>query len=253
MQVDRSTLAAVDEKPRDLSPAAGDWNPTQVEWIMALVVAMTAGYLDGYGLLFLKTYVSFMSGNTTSTGVNSGQGHFLFAVSGAIAILSFVAGSFLGNLFSQSKLRHPHRIMFGLIAAAIAAVVVLEQSGLGTASREIAVMSLAMGMTNPALAKIGAESVSLTFMTGTLSRIGGHLASAAARKALNDPQSPWDSHLARAFIEASVWIAFLSGAILSGVAGSTSRSWGLLPPCLVMLALGLFSESATPLQSNRQK
>jgi hypothetical protein len=46
----------------------------------------------------------------------------------------------------------------------------------------IALLSLSMGMTNPALAKIGAESVSLTFVTGTLNRIGGHLASAAGAK-----------------------------------------------------------------------
>jgi uncharacterized membrane protein YoaK (UPF0700 family) len=34
--------------------------------------------------------------------------------------------------------------------------------------------------------KIGAESVSLTFVTGTLSRIGGHLASAVGRKPLKE-------------------------------------------------------------------
>jgi uncharacterized membrane protein YoaK (UPF0700 family) len=44
---------------------------------------------------------------------------------------------------------------------------------------EIAMLSLVMGMMNPALSKVGAESVSLTFVTGTLSRIGGHLAAAA--------------------------------------------------------------------------
>jgi uncharacterized membrane protein YoaK (UPF0700 family) len=32
--------------------------------------------------------------------------------------------------------------------------------------------SLAMGMLNPALSKVGAESVSLTFVTGTLNRVG---------------------------------------------------------------------------------
>ena len=49
---------------------------------------------------------------------------------------------------------------------------------------EIAMLSVAMGMMNPALSTIGAESVSLTFMTGMLSRIGGHLAAAAGRKPL---------------------------------------------------------------------
>ncbi|MBV8106136.1 MAG: DUF1275 domain-containing protein, partial [Hyphomicrobiales bacterium] len=32
---------------------------------LASLTTLSAGYLDGYGLLVLGTYVSFMSGNTT--------------------------------------------------------------------------------------------------------------------------------------------------------------------------------------------
>ena len=39
---------------------------TRVKWALAVFLALVAGYLDGYGLLVLGTYVSFMSGNTTS-------------------------------------------------------------------------------------------------------------------------------------------------------------------------------------------
>jgi uncharacterized membrane protein YoaK (UPF0700 family) len=74
-------------------------------------LALIAGYLDGYGLLFLRTYVSFMSGNTTFTGLKIGQGNFQAALPSAIAVLSFVTGSFLGNLLSQSKLRYSHRLI----------------------------------------------------------------------------------------------------------------------------------------------
>jgi uncharacterized membrane protein YoaK (UPF0700 family) len=245
MTIDRSSLARAIEKPHDLGSIAMQWNQTRLEWMMAVLIATTAGYLDGYGLLFLKTYVSFMSGNTTSTGLKFGQLDFLAALPSAVAILSFVIGGFFGSLFSQSKLRHAHRIMFGLIAAGIAAVVVLEWNGLHDSNSQIALMCLAMGMTNPALSKIGAESVSVTFVTGTLTRMGGHLASAARRRILKDPQGPRDSHLRRALIEASVWTGFFSGAVLSGIAGSHSRTWGLLPPCAIMLVLGLFREGAT--------
>lgn len=158
---------------------------------------MIAGYLDGYGLLVLKTYVSFMSGNTTSTGVKIGRHDLVAALPTAVAIVSFVGGSFLGNLLTQSRIRHAHRILFGLIAVALATVASLDLVTVPSVYLGIVVLSLGMGMTNPALSKIGAESVSLTFMTGTLSRIGGHLASAAA----------------------------------------------LVPPCLVMLLLMLFSEA----------
>jgi uncharacterized membrane protein YoaK (UPF0700 family) len=219
---------------------------TRVEWALAIFLALIAGYLDGYGLLVLGTYVSFMSGNTTITGLRSGQGNFQSALPSAIAIVFFVTGSFLGNLFAQSRSRYSHRLNFGVIAGLLATVAGLEQHGLWNGPAEIAMLSVAMGMMNPALSKVGAESVSLTFVTGTLNRIGGHLAAAAGRKPLPEGQGPGDSHLARAGIGASVWSWFLVGAALSGMVASHFRMWALLPPCIVMIALGLFSKSTTP-------
>jgi len=224
---------------------------TRAQWATAVFLALIAGYLDGYGLLFLKTYVSFMSGNTTLTGLKSGQGNFQAALPSAIAIVFFIGGSFLGNLFTQSRLRCSHRLTFGVIAVLLATVAGLEWHGAQNIPSEIAMLSLTMGMMNPALSKVGAESVSLTFVTGTLSRIGGHLAAAAGRKPLPDGQGPGNSHLARARIDASVWSGFLIGAGLSGMAGSRFRMWALLPPCVVMIALGLFSERPRPSPEKR--
>jgi uncharacterized membrane protein YoaK (UPF0700 family) len=137
--------------------------------------------------------------------------------------------------------------MLGLIASGIAAVAGLEWSGLRNVCLEIALLGVAMGMMNPALSQIGAESVSLTFVTGTLSRIGGHLASAAGRKALNGPQGPEDSHLARAGVEASLWFGFLIGSFLSGIACSHSRASALLPPLAATLGLDLLAGGAAAL------
>jgi len=219
---------------------------TRANWTLAVFLALVAGYLDGYGLLVLGTYVSFMSGNTTFAGLKSGQGNFQAALPPTIAIVLFLTGSFLGNLFTQSRLRYSHRLIFVVIAGLVATVAGLERHGLWNTPAEIALLSLAMGMMNPALSKVGAESVSLTFVTGTLNRIGGHLAAAAARKPLPEGQGSGDSHLARARIDASIWSGFLVGAGLSGMAASHFRVWALLPPCVVMIALGLFSECAPP-------
>jgi uncharacterized membrane protein YoaK (UPF0700 family) len=219
---------------------------TRVQLALAIFLALIAGYLDGYGLLVLGTYVSFMSGNTTMAGLKSGQHNFDAALPSAVAVLCFVSGSFLGNLLSQSRLRFSHRLIFGTIAFLLATVAVLELYGPRNAIAGIAMLSMAMGMMNPALSKIGAESVSLTFMTGMLSRIGGHLASAVGRKPLPEGEGPGDSHLRRARIDTGVWSGFLVGAGLSGMAHSHFRLWALLPPCVVMIALARFSESATP-------
>jgi uncharacterized membrane protein YoaK (UPF0700 family) len=224
---------------------------TRVQWATVVFLALIAGYLDGYGLLFLKTYVSFMSGNTTFAGLKSGQGNFEAALPSAIAIVFFVTGSFLGSLFNQSELRYSRRLVFGVIAGLLATVARLEWLGPRIVPFEIAMLSLAMGMMNPALSKVGAESVSLSFVTGTLSRLGGHLAAAAGRKPLPDGQGPVDSHLTRARIDASIWLGFLLGAGLSGLAGPHFRLWALLPPCVVMIGLAVFSESAPPSPENR--
>jgi len=104
---------------------------TPVQWASAVFLALIAGYLDGYGLLFLGTYVSFMSGNTTFTGLRSGQGNFQAALPSAIAVLSFVTGSFLGNLFTQSRLRHSHRLIFGVIPACLRPRLVLNGMACG--------------------------------------------------------------------------------------------------------------------------
>jgi uncharacterized membrane protein YoaK (UPF0700 family) len=224
---------------------------TRLEWALSVFLALIAGYLDGYGLLVLGTYVSFMSGNTTIAGLRSGQDNFHAALPSAIAIVFFVAGSFLGNLFTQSRLRYTHRLIFSVIAGLLATVAGLERHGLWDAPAAIALLSLAMGMMNPALSKVGAESVSLTFVTGTLNRISSHLAAAAGRKPLPDRQGSGDSHLARARIDASVWLGFLVGAGLSGMVASHFRTWVLLPPCVVMIALGLFGECATPSAEKR--
>ena len=160
-----------------------------IERTLAIGLALIAGYVDGYGLYAFATYVSFMSGNTTNTGLKTGQGDFQGAFLSTLAIVFFVSGSFLGNLLSQFKWRHCHRLVFSLIAAGLAVVNGLELAGLRDAPLEIALLCAVMGMMNPALSKIGAESVSLTFVTGTLSRIDGHLA-------LLKYESPWRTHRA---------------------------------------------------------
>jgi len=216
--------------------------------ILAICLTMTAGYLDGYGLLALGTYVSFMSGNTTMTGVGIGQGNLLAALSPAIAVLSFVVGSFAANLITHSPLRHAHSVLFGVIAALL-----IISSGLGNDGMwktvQIAVLALAMGMVNPALSKIGAESVSMTFMTGTLSRIGSHLALALKGSRLPASEGPWDTHLYRAGLAARLWASFFCGAILSGFLMSFIRAFALVPAIAMMVVLLVLSIAGS-LRSN---
>jgi uncharacterized membrane protein YoaK (UPF0700 family) len=219
---------------------------TAKQTLLAVALCVVAGYLDGYGLLIFNTYVSFMSGNSTFASVRLGQGAFHAALPAAVAVLFFVAGSTLGALLLRSKLPHTHQLSFAFIGLLIAIVFVLTRGESAHITLAVALLSLGMGTVNAILPKIGAESVSLTFMTGNLNRIGGHLAGAICRESLADARSPNESHLTRARVELSVWLSFVTGAIVAGVFVSTLRTWALVPPLTAMAVLTVVSQTEAP-------
>src|SRR6266404_729989 len=180
---------------------AGATFPEEIEESVAVALAMVAGFLDAYGFITNNIYVSFMSGNTTRTGYETGQGNFATAGQAALAIMWFLGGSFAGALLAQSSVRRIRRLVFGVIAASLALIIGFTQLGFLSNSVNVAVISFTMGAMNTALSGVGARSrvagqtVSLTFVSGTLSRIGMELAMAARHAHLTDSQGPWDTHM----------------------------------------------------------
>jgi uncharacterized membrane protein YoaK (UPF0700 family) len=208
--------------------------------LLAVALAMIAGFIDAYGMITYGVFVSFMSGNTTQTGYQTAKGAFGPASLSALAILFFVVGSFAGTLLVQAAGRLARRAVFGVVAAALAEIVGLKYFGFLSVGFGIAIVSVAMGVMNSALSRVGAQSVSLTFVTGTLSRVGSHLALAAKRAPLADAQGPWDTHLRRALMLSRVWTGFLVGAFLSGAATPRYGALVLSAPALILAALAAF-------------
>ncbi len=204
--------------------------------MLGMCLALCAGYLDGYGLLVLGTFVSFMSGNTTTAGVEIAQAQLQQAVPPAIAVASFVAGSFAGNLATSAWPHAAHRLLPGLVAVALVLDLPLQPES-GSSNVSIAVLSFAMGMLNPTLTHIGGESVSLTFVTGTLSRIGHHLALAVSKVPVDAPQGAWDTHLYRVRIGLQLWSSLIGGAVLAGIAQTFMGRIALVPVTAVMVLL----------------
>jgi uncharacterized membrane protein YoaK (UPF0700 family) len=211
--------------------------------VLAGCVASVAGYLDAYALMKLGIFVSFMSGNTTMAGLRTGEGHFLPALAPAIAIPAFVGGSFTGTLITSWSKPYANRVIF-LVNALLICMVMMFGGHESLKIASIIVLSSATGLLNPALSRVGLESVSLTFVTGTLSRLGGHLASAAKGIPLSGAEDTWDSHLRRAFLDAYIWAGFLAGAVLSGILIKREPQTVLPIAIAVMAALGLFGRVA---------
>jgi uncharacterized membrane protein YoaK (UPF0700 family) len=208
--------------------------------LLVAALAMIAGFIDAYGMITYGVFVSFMSGNTTQTGYQTAEGAFGLASLSALAILFFVVGSFAGTLLAQFAARLARRLVFGVVAAALALIIGFTQLAWLSGAAAIAAISFAMGVMNSAFSRVGAQSVSLTFVTGTLSRVGSHLAMALRRAPLPDAEGSWDTHLRRALLLARVWVGFLVGALLSGAATPRYGAWVLLPPALILAILAAF-------------
>ena len=209
------------------------------EWLAA-GLAMVAGFVDAYGIITYGVYLSFMSGNTTQTGYQTAEGAFGPASLSALAILFFVVGSFAGTLLVEFAGRYARRALYCGVAAALAAITGLTQFGMLSGAFAIAAISVAMGVMNNALSRVGAQAVSLTFVTGSLSRVGSSLALALRRAPLRDAQGPWDTHLRRALLLARLWLGFLVGAFLSGAATPRYGASVLLAPALILAVLAAF-------------
>ncbi|HEY6519146.1 MAG TPA: YoaK family protein [Roseiarcus sp.] len=207
---------------------------------LAIALGMIAGFIDAYGMITYGVFVSFMSGNTTQAGYQTAEGAFGLASLSALAILFFVIGAFAGTLLVQFAGRFARSIVFGVVAAALAAIVGLTQLGWLKGGAAIAAISFAMGIMNSAFSRVGAQSVSLTFVTGTLSRVGSHLALAVGRAPLPDAAGPWDTHLRRALMLARLWAGFVVGAVLSGVATPRYGVLVLAAPALILAVLAAF-------------
>jgi len=211
--------------------------------LLAVCLAMVAGYVDAYGFLTFKTFVSFMSGNTTHAGFTLGQGGFAAAVPALLAILFFVTGVFAGTLLTNSRTHQSRRLLYGAIAVFLALTIGVTHLASFTSDLGIAMLSFTMGMMNTALSRVGTQTVNLTFVTGTLGQIGGHLALAVKRAPLRDGEGFWDTHLRRAVLLTVIWVGFLTGAILGGMATPRFGVLVLLLPFLIMLTLAVSSRA----------
>ena len=169
--------------------------------LLAIGLAALAGFVDALGFLKLGgLFVSFMSGNSTRfaagiTGVVPGS---LFA--GAL-IAAFVGGVMAGETVGRlaGRRRKQAVLAFVLVALAIASATATRGGDLVLAPL---LMAVAMGSANAVFQRDGEVSVGVTYMTGTLVKIGQHLTTAFA----GGPRFAWLPYLL-------LWLGLIGGAI----------------------------------------
>lgn len=165
-----------------------------VWWLAAL-----AGAVDACGLFQLKDlYVSFMSGNTTSMAAALARGDVArVALIGGI-LVAFVVGCAAGTVLGElTGRRHIPVIVFAAAAILILPVVV--------PSWTILSMTFAMGMLNATIRRAGPVDVTVTYVTGTLAKLGRGLGLLLCRR-VRDWTWVW---------QGVPWLGLVAGAALA--------------------------------------
>jgi uncharacterized membrane protein YoaK (UPF0700 family) len=216
---------------------------------VAIALIFIAGYVDVVGYLTLSgVFVSFMSGNSTSTGLHLGQAQGEAFAKAVLPVIVFVLSIGVGSWMVRR--RHGLRMVLLLQVALLTAFAVISNSVMpNTHPRgdEWIVLTLtsvfAMGLQNVVVRHIGQDSVGLTYLTGMLAALGMHLAGWLDR---SEPQA--GTHIG---LLATLWFSF--------VAGATFSSWlaielgvTLLPP-LIMLLILLLLDFRSPLLASVQQ
>lgn len=178
---------------------------------LALAASLTAmaGYVDALGFLKLGGYfVSFMSGNSTQAGVDLIKGGPLLPF---LLVLGFVAGVVGGSLLGHAAGKRRRQTVLGLVALLLLAAAGSHRAGWDAAA--VGSMVLAMGAENTIFEENGDVRFGVTYVTGSLVKVGQNIASALRGGARGD------------------WVPFFllwAGLVAGAVAGGASYfCWGL--------------------------
>ena len=174
--------------------------------ILACVLSSAAGFVDAVGFIHLGGYfVSFMSGNSTRGGTALAEGNWM-----GFALAFGLVGAFLVGVISASILRrliraHKRMAVLLYVTLALASAVVLFDLGLGGWLAPV-MMAVAMGAENVIFERDGEVSIGLTYMTGTLVKMGQHIANALT----GGEKLLWRRYML-------LWLSLTTGSIVGGL------------------------------------
>lgn len=149
---------------------------SRAERTLATAASALAGFVDAIAFIALGGFfVSFMSGNTTRLAVDLASGTTAAAAAAGL-IATFVIGVVAGSLLGRHFVARRRSAVLALVAALLAVAAGLSVAGAVEAAA--VAMALAMGAENAVFETDGEVRIGLTYMTGTLVKLGQRLATA---------------------------------------------------------------------------
>ena len=205
---------------------------------LAAGMAFVAGATDVYGLAELHDlYVSFMSGNTTMLGVALGTGDAIRAADVAVLISLFVTGAAGGAVLANLVGRLSTPAVISVVSIVLCVPLLIP-------SWTVYAFLLAMEALNAAISKVGAASVSLTYVTGALVKFGQGLGDWVTGQ-----RADWSW-----LIQAAMWGSLLTGSCAAAFVRhvGVARPWPLPLAGVLLNCIGFALRPATAAPGGRQ-
>jgi uncharacterized membrane protein YoaK (UPF0700 family) len=162
--------------------------PLYLEYVLGLT-AFAAGSVDVISFVRLGgIFASAMTGNLAFLGIYLARLSFYSAIGSAIALVGFVIGSALGNVFTRGKSRPDSlNILLGIEFLLLLAVIVLwfpitHKNGSLAADGLIALLAISMGLQSIIGKKINLSNIPTIVFTSTLTNLIIGLTDALAAK-----------------------------------------------------------------------
>ena len=178
---------------------------------LAIFLAFIAGYTDAIGLIKWKTYVSFMSGNTTQLGASFFSEKYGVIITSIIVIASFLIGIYAGTCLSLWKKCRIKTIAFYIVSGIMMFYTFINYYHPVSVIPSVAVIGFAMGMMNTIVTTVGNLKVNTDFVTGTLNS----LAKNSAIFTMSKDENEKNESKANVIHLLLLWIGFVTGALVS--------------------------------------
>jgi hypothetical protein len=198
---------------------------------LAIFLAFIAGYTDATGLIRWKTYVSFMSGNTTQLGASFFGEKFGIIITSITVIASFLIGIYTGTCLSLWKKCNLKTIAFYIVSGILILYTFINYCYQMGNILSIAIIGFAMGMMNTIITTVGNQKVNTDFVTGTLNS----LARNTAIFTMSNDENEKKESKANAIHLLLLWMGFLSGAAVAPILINVLVNWSLILPAVLLL------------------
>lgn len=203
--------------------------PAAAEARLAVALSVLGGFVDAIGYLSVGGFVAFMSGNSTLLGIGVSrplQEH-VGVIAGLVGsfVAGVVAGSLAGRVAARRGLRQPGVLL--LVAAGLAGAGGLDRLGLRVECG--LALAASMGAVNTVFQRSGKPGLGLTYMTGTLVRIGQWIAELLTG-------GPWATLVQDVLLWGGMVLGALGGALAFSAWG-VGGVWGAVAASLVLAAV----------------